>query len=152
MRLFAPRKESVTVTFLIPLARDEGKPVRYREETRDFVVMENLRPQAAEFMGLLNGLGQEDSDQLLNQLVQHALAHPVEGNQPTLDEVGRLCDTDKIGIIDLQGDLYGFRKEEERLGKKLEPLVRALRLSSLYPVEKTTPGPTCATPSEPDSE
>lgn len=145
MKLFTPREEPISVVFLIPQARDEGKPVTYRRDERRFTLIENLRPQAAEFSTLLGDLGRakgtEERWSVIDQLAQHALAHPEEGkSQPGLDEVRLIPDSEKVKIIDLQGDIYGF-SNEERLEKKLGPLVEALRRSSLSPADTTTNGP-----------
>lgn len=170
MRLFKPRKETVSVTFLVPVyeqgggagdAQSHGSDplgefVDYQEVERQFIVREKLRPEAAQFLALLNQVGSaaslEEQDKLLDKLLLHVLAHPVDGPKVTKEELDRIPDSEKLELLDLQGDFYGFRKEDQRLGKKLAPLVEAVSaLKSRLQAARMTPGPSLSTPLLPTS-
>lgn len=156
MRFLQPHSEQVTVTFLVPLVQEAGKPVTYREEQREFVLRENLQPQAKEFLTLLSQLTSfgEDASEIICQLVQHTLAHPAdERGQLSLEDVKKIPDSVQVQLIDLQGDLYGFSSEDQRLGKKLQPLLQALLHQKIPSAAvRTTSGPSAAPSSDTTGE
>lgn len=167
MKLFQPRKERVSVTFLVPVYEQGegggdaqghgsdplGEFLDYQEVEREFFVREKLRPQAAAFLALLNQVSAssslEEQDQLLDKLLLHVLSHPADGGpRLTKEDLDRIPDSERVALLDLQGDIYGFRKEDERLGKKFAPLVEAISaLKSRLQAARMTPGRSSSTPS-----
>lgn len=160
MRIFAPRKELITITLLIPIAPPEGAlrgtPVDYREEERQFFIREKLRPEAAEFMayiGRFRNVDPDEADELIKDMLQHVLAHPANGQAILREELDFILDETKIGLLNYQSDIYGIRQEDQRLGNILRPAIEKLsRLKALSSVEKMIPGLKCVSPSPISSE
>lgn len=120
MRYYRPQFYDATVVLLLP----EGAPLE-----RVFRLEEGLLPQAAEFLDHLDAMrvhatNPELFSASLEAALSHCLRKPLD-NLPVLtgEELRLLTPSIQQNLLDDQSELYGFRGEENHLGKKLRPLL-----------------------------